>query len=316
MASERQNIYRRFCESNPEHISLWGQPYWWDAVSSEWDVASVLRNGQIVGALVFGRDRKLFWNRVVMPPLTHRTFLYIDYPPEQKYHSRLSYEIELMSELIAQLPKADFLELNLDVPITNGLAFHHAGFELRTRYAYLLEGLDDLKKVYDNLKSPIRTALRRQDTGFEIIKSEDLATLYRLNLLSFERQRFQSPYTLTTVERLDQALQNVGKRALFLAMKDGQAIGGMYMAWDTERAFGLLSGIDPAFLHSGVGTHLYWYAIHYTSEVLGLKYFDFVGSMHPTIEPARRKWGGKLCPYLNVRKINSRLLKGYYGVMG
>jgi hypothetical protein len=316
MASESQNIYRRYCESNSERIPLWGQPYFWDAVIAKWDVAIALRNERLVAVLVYGIDQKWFWKRVVMPPLVHRTFLYLDYPPEQKYHSRLSYEIELMSELIFQLPKADYLELNADFPIINGLAFHHAGFELRTRYVYLLEGLDDLKKVYDNLKSPIRTALRRQDVGFEIIKSEDLATLYRLNLLSFDRQGFQSPYTLTTVESLDQALQNVGKRALFLAMKDGQAIGGIYIAWDTERAYGLLSGIDPAFLHSGVGTHLYWHAIRYTSEVLGLKCFDFVGSMHPTIEPARRKWGGRLCPYLNIRKINSRLLRGYYGMKG
>lgn len=316
MLSESRNIYHLFCEKYPERILLWGQPYWWDAVISEWDVAIVQRNGQIVGALVYGMDEKWFWKRVVMPPLTHRTFLYIEYPPEQKYHSRLSYEIEIMSELIAQLPKVDYLELNLDFPITNGLAFHHAGFELRTRYGYLLEGLDNLKNVYDNLKSPIRTALRRQDLGFEIIESDDLATLYRLNLLSFERQGFQSPYTLGTVQQLDQTLKKAGQRACFLAVKDGQAIGAMYIAWDHERAYGLLSGIDPAFLNSAVGTHLYWHAIRYTSEVLELKYFDFVGSMHPTIEPARRKWGGRLCPYLNVRKINSRMLKGIYALKG
>ena len=83
--------------------------------------------------------------------------------------------------------------------------------------------------------------------------------------------------------------------------KEGKAIAAVYIVWDEKRSYYLLGGYDAEESHHGASALAMWEAIRFTKEELGLKEFDFEGSMVPSIEMFFRKFGGTLTPYYSVR---------------
>ena len=79
-----------------------------------------------------------------------------------------------------------------------------------------------------------------------------------------------------------------------------------YLIWDATTAYYLLAGDDPARRASGAGMLLAWEAIRYASAVLGLRCFDFEGSMLPGVERVRVRFGAVQTPYFFVWKYTSR----------
>ena len=71
--------------------------------------------------------------------------------------------------------------------------------------------------------------------------------------------------------------------------------------YDKITTYYLLGGYDFENKHHGAGPLVIWESIKYSKEI-GLKYFDFEGSMVPQIEKHFRGFGGKLTPYYRINK--------------
>lgn len=88
--------------------------------------------------------------------------------------------------------------------------------------------------------------------------------------------------------------------------QNDKLLATVFCIHDNAIAYYILGGFDSNSSASGAGAFSMWHAIKKAKE-MGLKTFDFEGSMHPPIEKYFRGFGGEMIPYFCVEKAN---LKG------
>ncbi len=98
-------------------------------------------------------------NVISMPLLTQKLGPYIVYPLNQSNAKRLSFENEIICEILKRLPKVDEFNVNFNYTYTNWLPFYWAGFKQTTRYTYLIDNLDN--DVFSRFVPAKRTDIRK-----------------------------------------------------------------------------------------------------------------------------------------------------------
>ncbi len=302
-------------------LPLFMQAWWLDIVCGEpknWEVAlSKDKSGKIIGALPYFTTRiKGVFPAVFMPNLTPFMGIWLDYPTKMtKMEAKLSWEHRVLNELIDQLPNKPFFEQRYSTTLTNWLPFYWKGFQQTTRYTYVLDDLSNLDAIWQGLKDTVRNKIRKAQKlvlveKIETATIEQLHCFYTLNQKTFARQGKKIPYSFELVQKIDLALAQRGQRILYLAkdttQKDYHA--GVYMVWDTQTAYCLLTGGDTELRTSGAIQLLLWRAIEDISKK-GLA-FDFEGSMLPHVEPMYRAFGATPKPYFSITKEKNKLLSG------
>ncbi|MCB0534990.1 MAG: GNAT family N-acetyltransferase [Lewinellaceae bacterium] len=292
--------YSEFCRVT--YVPLHLQPWWLDAVCGpdNWGAAiTAVRQGIPMGVMPYFKTRRMGLPIIQQPPFTAYAGPW--------FHSDVQYaaaswykQQRILENLIDQLPRVVFFQQCFHPSIQNWLPFYWTGFHQTTRYTHLLPGTIDTANLYDSFKSSLRTELRRAAEYTEVMEVEDPEPIFRLNKLSFARKGLRQPYSLSTFQRLYQALV-VRRQALALLAcnrKTGTPQAGLYLVFDARQASVLLTGLDPAYRQTGTLHGLYWHAIQYcAARKLRL---DFEGSMQPGIEHVFRGFGGQRTPYMQI----------------
>ncbi len=301
--------YRALCE-HESMVPLFCRPFWLDAACGPgaWDVALVDRGGSVVGALPYRLRVRFGFRLIEMPTLTQFMGPWLAYPAGQKTHTRLSFEKDVLSELIEQLPPFDYFRQNFHYSITNWLPFHWKQFQQTTRYTYVLEDLTNLDALFAELRSNIKTDIRKAAKVVRVVESDDVEKFYAVNRLTFDRQSRSPPYDLGLLQRLDAACRPRGCRRMLFAEDAGGAVhAAIYVVWDEQSAYYLLGGGDPKLRSSGANSLLLWDAIQHAAKVT--RRFDFEGSMVEPIERFFRAFGAAQKPYFQITKIASRKMR-------
>lgn len=311
------NKYRKLCSSE-ESIPLFSRDWWLDAVCGpgNWDVILVEKGGQVVAAMPYFTQNKSGFKLITMPPLTQTMGVWIKYQSNMNSQTaRIKYENELINKTIDQLPEFDYYKQNFHYSFTNWLPFHWKGFEQTTRYTYLINELGNIDELFNILKGSVRTDIRKAEKEFKFIESEDIDRFYKLNELVFSKTDKKMSYDFNLVKRLDSATADRGKRKILLAVNDsGEACSGVYIVWDDDCVYYLMSGSDPKFGNTGAVSMLLWESIKFASTFA--KSFDFEGSMIEPVERFFRSFGAIQKPYFRISKINSKLLKLAFAAKG
>lgn len=307
MNSSSQSRYRQLAEQLP--LPLYFRPYWLDAVIGPegWDVALAFdRGGHITGVWVYCLSTYYGFRVVKMPPLTAYSGPRLFYPSNMTaQESRYTFEKKVLNELIEQLPPTAFFYQEWHPDLHNGLPAHWKGFRQTTRYTYLLSDLHDSNAVFDNFRSNVRTHIRKAE-DLLVVESDDIEAVFRLHVLSLEKQGLPTPATLPVLQRIDETLHARRQRLLLLAEDEqGRRHAGIYVVWDEKTAYYLLSGADPGLRSSGALYRLVWEALQFCSRK-GLS-FDFEGSMLEPVEEVFRGFGGQLIQHHKVFRPGNRV---------
>lgn len=309
--ADKKELYRKFCRQEKE-LPVFLKDWWLDAVCGPdgWEVAIHENAGEIYGVMPYPVAKH--WGKIfiTMPRETNFIGPWIKYPPNQKYASRLSHEMEVLRDLVAQLPAFSFYRQRFHYSIKNWLPFYWAKFEETTRYSYILT-LNDLDEVFAGFKSNIRGKIRKAEKEVRVSFDFSLEDFDRLHNMTFKRQGLKLPFTFGYLQRLDNALEKNNSRKIFFAVDEQNRLhSAAYLTWDGASAYLHMVGEDPDLRNSGAGILLVWEAMKYTHTTLALKKFDFLGSMIEPIEIVRRSFGAEQVPYFQVKKINSFWLRG------
>lgn len=307
-----KNAYRQLCEQ--QALPLQMQPWWLDAVCGEdsWNVAlSFDGGGKINGALPYFLTRKMGLPVIQMPPFTTYAGPWMLLPddPTMKPPRTYALQKQILGDLVSQLPKVAFYSQNFYPDCTNWLPFYWKGFRQTTRYTYVLENLGDLDAIYDNFKRTVRTDLKKAEAQVEVFTADDVALFYEINAKSYQRQGRRIPYPTTTLFALDKALEARVQRRIYFAKdrQSGAIHAALYVAWDDQTTYSLLSGVDADFKNSAAAHLLFWRAIQDASKME--KQFDFEGSMIEPIEHVLRSFGATQKPYFRIFKFGNRFLE-------
>lgn len=301
-----QSTYRKLCKSEPS-IPLFSQDWWLDSVcgKTNWDVALVERGGEVIASNPYYMTKHLGLNIIKMPLLTQTMGPWIS----TKTSNRISNQIRILTELIDALPPCDAFYQNFHYSINNWLPYYWKGFEQTTRYTYIIPDMSEISKVFDKFdRKSVKWHISKCQDHLDISASEDIRTFYDINSYVYKKQGLTTPYSFSYIQRMDAICCEKGRRRMLFAKdSEGNIHAAIYMIWDDNTAYLLMTGINPMFQSSGASKLLVWEAIKYASTVT--KQFDFAGSMLEPIERDNRSFGAIQIPYSSISKINSFRLK-------
>ncbi|UPT77639.1 GNAT family N-acetyltransferase [Sulfurovum sp. XGS-02] len=309
----KKQKYREFCKKE-KNIPIFSKDWWLDSVCGKdnWDIVLVEKGGQIIASLPYYKTKKAFFEIISMPKLTQNMGVYLKYPENQKYEKRLSFEKEVVTELIDQIPIVDSFSQNFHYNFNNWLPLYWKDFKQTTRYTYVI--VDLLKKSEDDIlkdfHSSYRNKIKKAQKAVVVKKGLSIESFYEINMKTFERQNIDNPYSLEFIKGHDERLhQNKAREIFYAEDESGNIHSALYLTWDKNSSYVHMVGEDPQLRKSAAGILLVLETIRYTKDVLKLDNYDFEGSMLENIEHVRRSFGAIQKPYFNISKTNSKVLK-------
>lgn len=307
--------YRKLCEAESS-MPIYSRAWWLDAVApGAWDVVTVEKNEKIVAALPYVTAKKYGFTRIVMPPLTQKLGPWLSYPAGQKYSKKLDYEKKIFNELIEKLPMVDAFNQNFDYRIENWLPFYWQGFSQSTRYTYVLDDLSDMEVIEKGFAHAKRQNIKKAlDSSLTVKFDLSAKAFYQHHQMTLGKQNLYDKsvsYSFELFQRIYDACyaHNAG-RTIYAEDVDGHIQAALFVIWDENSAYDLISTIDPDYRKYGAATLLVWEMIKFVADKT--KRFDFEGSMIEGVENSFRKFGAKQYPYFNISKIYNKRLKGLH----
>jgi len=309
-AKYSKTLYRELC-ANEDLIPLFSKDWWLDAVVGidRWDVALVFRDGKIIASMPYIIKNRFGLQLCTLPELTQYLGPWIK-PSQAKYAKMLGQQKDIMTDLIEQLPRFDYFLQNWDYKQTNWLPFYWKGFQQTTNYTYVIDDMSSLDVVWSNFQEKIRTDIKKSTNRYNLtfLDNPSIDDFIRLNKKVYERKNIKSPHSEQTFINLDKACAPRNARKIFIAVdEDGRPHAGVYIVWDKNSAYYLLSGSDPELRNSGATSLCLWEAIRFASTVT--KEFNFEGSMIEPVERFVRGFGAKQKLVFNISKTTSLLLR-------
>ena len=304
--------YRILCKSEPS-IPVFSRDWWLDAAcgKNNWDVVIVEdKQEKIIASLPYLFKKKMGRTIVSQPPLTQKLGPWIFYKENIQYAKKIGYENEVMSSLIDQLPSSDWFLQGFHHEITNWLAFYWKGFDQKTAYSYIIRDISDPEAVLQNFsrskKKDINKAKKQVNICFDLSAKD----FYENHKLTLSKQGRKISYTFEHFNNLYQAgYKNNSAKTIYATDENGNLHGALFVIWDENSAYDLISTIDPDHRNSGAATLLIIEIIKYLSDKT--KSFDFEGSMIKGVEFSFRQFGTEQVPMFFISKTNSKLIALY-----
>jgi hypothetical protein len=302
--------YREFCKKE-KNISIFSKDWWLDSVCGydNWDVVIIEKGGNIMATMPY-YTRKGKFNSVIIsqPILTQTLGIYFKYPQNQKYYKMLSFEKEMIENIVKKLPRFDYFSMSFNYNYTNILPFYWSEFENSINYTYIIKDIS-IEELSKNFETDIRRRRRKADeNGVIVYESDDIKKFYELNEMTFIRQGRKVPYSFEFIENLYQKCkENHACKMFFAKNKEEIVIAGNFLIYDENTVYYLMGGIDPNYKDLGGMDVVQFESIKFALD--SGKTFDFEGSMIESIEKYFRSFGAIQKPYFNISKTNSKLLK-------
>ncbi len=219
--------------------------------------------------------------------------------------------LSLMADFFEKLSYS-VISISLNKNIVDTQPFIWRKFKVIPGYTYIIDlekSTQDIRKEMSVVRrNDINKALRdeliaKYNDNLEIVKSLVLKTYLRQN-------KKTNQYYLNKVI-FEFAKKN--NSFSFVTFQNNKPIAIVFCVYDTSTAYYLLGGYDSKNSHHGAGALAMWEAIKFAKKI-GLKYFDFEGSMVPQIERYFRGFGGQLTPYyrINKAKLPLEILLKFY----
>lgn len=192
------------------------------------------------------------------------------------------------------------ISVSLSKDIVDTQPFIWKKYKVIPSYTYVIDlnkSTEEIKKsMHARSRNSIQKALNdgliaHHNTDFNLIKSLVVKTFLRqdkkvnhyfLDKILFEFAKENNSYSFVTFIR-------------------DEPIAVAFCVYDKTTSYYLLGGYDSDNKHYGAGTLALWKAINFSKE-LGLRYFDFEGSMVPQIERYFRSFGGRMVPCYRINK--------------
>ncbi len=180
------------------------------------------------------------------------------------------------------------------------LPFYNNQFKVNTFITYRINLTQENDVIWSNFSSKTRNHITKaQKDGLTVIKKFDAKIIEELVSNTYNRQR--KSYSASQLNRILNNLRNSNGVVSFITYNLEKPIACVLCIYDETTIYNIIAGYDKDLAHHGAGTLAIWEAIKYAKN-LGLKIFDFEGSMVPQIETYFRSFGGYLETYSSVNK--------------
>jgi lipid II:glycine glycyltransferase (peptidoglycan interpeptide bridge formation enzyme) len=308
---ENKVIYNTLCEKEFS-IPIFSQAWWLDAVAGEknWNIVMVKSNNEILATLPYYSKKFYGFNILTQPIFTQNLGPWIK--NKQTSPARcLAFQKDLLQELYNQLPKFDYYKHNWHYSFTNWLPLYWLGYNQTTRYTYILKNIKNISNIVNNFEHSKRKNLKKAKKLVKIVYDISAEEFYNNHSMTLKKQKKKISYNFEVFKKLyDECyLRNKGK-TIGAYDVSGNLHAALFVVWDANSAYNLVSTIDPDFRTYGASALLIENIINYTSKYVDK--FDFTGSMLETVERSIRQYGPEQVPYFSLTQFRSKFIKIIY----
>ncbi|NND07852.1 MAG: GNAT family N-acetyltransferase [Saprospiraceae bacterium] len=295
-----KDCYRSLCRDMGDDLPIFYRDWWLDAVcgQGEWEVMLYLEDPQVVAIYTIYSKRKGPFTYVSMPPLTKFMGPYMIKPFSQRKQQKI------LSKMVDALPRYIGFDQTMHYQVKNWLPFYWAGYHQNTRYSFVLPDIGDLDGIWKGISTDYRNN-KIKKASEQLAMKYDLETDLLISIFAapFERQQTTMPIQASTMKRLFAACaQHDCGQSFYIEDQQGEVHAALYLLWDKDTAYLLLSGESQQWRSSGGGVLLTWCAIKHASTVLRCHKFDFLGGMSENLERTRRQFGAVPRSYHYIKK--------------
>jgi hypothetical protein len=303
--------YVLFCQQNKK-VPLFMQAWWMDAVCNykNWDVLFYEKNNKIIAVWVYHFVKKFGLKLIIQPQLTQINGIWIDYPDNLSSNEIVSFDKIVMTDLLNQFKneKFSYYDQNFHYSIKNWLPFYWRDFKQTTRYTYQINDISNPLKCLEEFSYAKRKQIKKSNNNFKCdfeLSGEDFYKHVKLNLNALGKK---VNYSNELFLRIYNSCVSRNQGCIISAFDENENLhAALFIVWDQNSAFNLISTINPKFKSSGASTFVVWEAIKAMSN--NTQIFDFEGSMSENIENSFRQFGTNQVPYFRIIKQKSLFLK-------
>jgi hypothetical protein len=309
---ERKAQYLQFYKDNSATTSVFGQPWFLDAVcgAENWDVCvDIEQNGRINGVLPYFLTTKKGFKIIQQSVLTGYVGLWIRHEAHWNAHQKASQERAVLKNLIAQLPKTAFFSQAYAPNFQNWLPFHWAGFDTSVRMTHVLEGLQNTDAIFKNFKDNVRKKIKKTASTIRVETTDDAALVYTVYDQIMAMKGRKMSYSLAFLTHLHAKIQENRAGKLYKAVDtEGSLHAAVYIIWDATTAYYWLGGSTIEYRNSGALTLLLWEIMQDVAK-RGIQHFDFTGSDMENLESFFAAFNAEKRTYFKVSRYGNRFLK-------
>lgn len=298
MATERA----AYDELASRHGTLFNRLDWLELFGDRMRICGLYDGGgTLVGGMSIFQERRLglrIWRRAPFTPTCGPFF-----SPKAKNPVAILEERRAALESMAEYAEREapaICMLPLAREIQDALPFFWRGYKVVPLVTYLLDlslSPDQIRKnMSPDRRNDVSKAVR---DGLVVRQTTDMAVVRDLVLSTFGRQR-----KFVDRARLEGILfrySNPANSYAFATYREEKPVAACFVIHDSRTAYYLLGGYRTEERHHGAGALAVVEAIGHAQK-LGLRTFDFEGSVIPPIERFFRGFGGRPTPYLTVNK--------------
>ena len=287
--------------------TIFHKSYWLKSTDLPFKIVGIFNKERLeAGFTLSVQKNKIRQEVIVNPYLT--PYCGLIYRKEEIGNARRISKCKEISNILINYTTQRYKNISLKMsPAINDLQpFIWSSFKINLCYTYIL-GISDLNACWTKYFSSIirRNIKKAQKDGLYIKLKEDFEDVLLLSTKTFERQNMSNK--AKKLRRygapLFNELKNRGLCRNFVCYdSDDKPIGCSFIVWDTKRCYYLMGGYDHEKSHPSASTLAMWEAIQFASKDLGLREFDFEGSMLEPVERFFRSFGGTLTPYYQVTR--------------
>lgn len=173
-------------------------------------------------------------------------------------------------------------------------------FKVIPNYTYIIDLNADEENIYSSFSPEKRNEIRKAlNDGIELVPEYDYSAFMDYAGMLFENAGVK--YDKPVLTKIFNEFADQNNSFAFVAKKADDILAWSFCVHDNHSAYYLLGGTSGKSRHPGAGSAVLWESIK-TARNLGLKSFDFEGSMIPGIEAYFREFGGTLTPYFTINK--------------
>lgn len=296
-------------------LPVFYQPWWLDIVCEDgiWNVCIYeKKDGLVYGVLPYYVKRYLGKDVILMPPLTPYLGPWLRYNNETKRPKIYSFEKQVITDLLGQLPNTALQMFKLHPCMPNTHPFTWAGYDNSVRQTYILGNIKDHESLWQSMGGDLRNKISKakKNNVIEVVESFDVFKSFLDN--RFSTSQSSNPYPMSVLKKLDQKLFSKGQRVI-LKSTNSEGISAMtYLIFDNHTAYYIAGTYNPDNTDKNALSFLLYESIVFASDKVNV--FDFEGSTIKSIESFFRPFGGKLTPYYRVYKASNIVYKFMAGL--
>ncbi len=292
----------RFDELALSHGSIFNTTGWTRMFGSEIRNYGIYSDGcDVIGGFMVYETRKFGISIYRNPPFTPTIgpFLKIEASNPVVIMDRWKEALSLIAEHISGLGFS-VVSIALDRTVVDTQPFIWRENKVVPEYTYVLDLTKTqahiMKEMSPERRKNINKALR---DGLLTRRVTDYGEVKLLANKTFARQGMRIDQRC--LDKILFEFANEGNSFAFATLRSGTPIACSFCIYDRSTAYYLIGGYDSDRRHHGAGALSMWESIKH-AQALGLRNFDFEGSMVPKIETYFRGFGGRLRPYYRVNK--------------